>query len=183
MTVQPRVRKARRRFFQDCALGVGAMALGTLLNEGRAATTPKPHFPPKAKSVIYLFMAGGPSQLELFDYKPQLQALHNKPIPDSFIAGKRFAFMSSFTKEKPKVLCTQRKFSRYGEHGTYVSECLPHLGSVADDISIVRSLATNVFNHGPAKFFINTGSPQFGRPSMGSWATYGLGSESKDLPG
>jgi hypothetical protein len=128
-------------------------------------------------------MAGGPSQLELFDHKPKLQELHNQPIPDSFIAGKRFAFMSSFTKEKPKVLGAQRKFKRCGQQGTYVSECLPHIGSIADEISIIRSMATNVFNHGPAKFFINTGSPQFGRPSMGAWVTYGIGSASKDLPG
>ncbi len=187
MTANPLLLQTRRHFFRDCALGVGAMGLASLLNEGRAATAnaalPSPHFAPRARSVIYLFMAGGPSQLELFDFKTELQRLHNQPIPDSFIAGKRFAFMSSFTKEKPRVLGTKRKFTRYGKHGTFVSECLPHIGSIADDIAIVRSIQTNVFNHGPAKFFINTGSPQFGRPSMGAWVTYGLGSESKDLPG
>ncbi len=191
MSVNPLLQQTRRHFFGDCAIGLGSMALAGLLNEGRAnpaAALPdsrslKPHFKARAKSVIYLFMAGGPSQLELFDFKPELQKLHNQPIPDSFIAGKRFAFMSTFTKEKPKVLGTQRKFSRHGKHGTYVSDCLPYTGTIADDITIVRSLATNVFNHGPAKFFVNTGSPQFGRPSMGAWATYGIGSEAKDLPG
>jgi hypothetical protein len=185
MTVSPLLQQTRRHFFGHCALGIGSMALSGLLNEGRAAVadTKQPHFKPRAKNVIYLFMAGGPSQLELFDAKPELQKLHNKPIPDSFIAGKRFAFMSTFTKEKPKVLGTQRKFSRQGNHGTYVSDCLPYIASIADEITIIRSLATNVFNHGPAKFFVNTGSPQFGRPSMGAWVTYGIGSASKDLPG
>lgn len=181
MTVDMLRAQTRRYFFEQCALGVGTMALGSLLQEGQAA--PMAHFAARAKRVIYLFMAGGPSQLELFDPKPNLQKLHNQPIPDSFIAGKRFAFMSSFTKEKPRVLGTKRKFTQYGKQGTPISECFPHLGSVADDISIVRSVQTNVFNHGPAKFFVNTGSPQFGRPSMGAWVTYGLGSDSRDLPG
>src|SRR5262249_18820789 len=125
----------------------------------------------------------GPSQLELFDYKPQLQELNGKPIPDSFIKNKRFAFMDLFTKEVPKLLGTKRKFARHGKCGAYVSECLPHTAGIVDDIAIVRSVATNVFNHAPAKIFVNTGSPQFGRPSMGAWVTYGIGSESKSLPG
>src|SRR5262249_51554297 len=127
--------------------------------------------------------AGGPSQLELFDYKPKLQELNGKPIPDSFIKGKRFAFMDSFTREVPKLLGTRRKFARHGRCGAYVSECLPHLAGVADELAIVRSVATDVFNHAPAKIFVNTGSPQFGRPSMGAWVTYGLGSEAQSLPG
>jgi hypothetical protein len=193
MTASPLLLQTRRHFFGQCALGVGSMALASLLNEDAlrgapsAAAIPgavrKPHFTPRAKAVIYLFMAGGPSQLELFDHKPKLQTLHNKPIPDEFIKGKRFAFMDSFTKEKPKLLATVRKFARHGKHGTWVSECLPHTATVVDDLTIVRSMATNVFNHGPAKVFVNTGSPQFGRPSMGSWVTYGIGSASKDLPG
>src|SRR6266540_3168589 len=193
MTANPLLLQTRRHFFGQCALGVGSMALASLLNEDALRAAPsaaaipgavrKPHFTPRAKAVIYLFMAGGPSQLELFDHKPKLQALHNKPIPDEFIKGKRFAFMDSFTKEKPKLLATVRKFARHGKHGTWVSECLPHTAGVVDDLSIVRSVATNVFNHGPAKVFVNTGSPQFGRPSMGSWVTYGIGSASKDLPG
>src|SRR5262245_37570961 len=163
MTTSSLLLQTRRHFFRNCALGVGAMGLGTLLAEDRLLAAPieqggtrRPHFAPRAKSVIYLFMAGGPSQLELFDYKPKMQELHNKPIPDSFIAGKRFAFMSSFTKEKPKVLATSRKFRRHGKHGTWVSECFPHIGSIADEISIVRSVVTKVFNQGPAKFSSNT---------------------------
>ena len=129
-------------------------------------------------------MAGGPSQLELFDHKPKLQALHGKPIPDSFIKGKRFAFMDSFTKETPKLLGTRRKFARHGQarHLGLASACRTS-ASIVDDIAVVRSMATDVFNHGPAKLFVNTGSPQFGRPSMGAWVTYGIGSESQDLPG
>jgi hypothetical protein len=133
--------------------------------------------------VIYLFMAGGPSQLELFDYKPRLNQLNGQPIPDSFLKGKRFAFMDTFTKEKPKLLGTKRNFAQHGQCGAYVSSCLPHVARVVDDITIVRSVVTDVFNHAPAKIFINTGSPQFGRPSMGAWVTYGIGSESQNLPG
>jgi hypothetical protein len=165
------------------------MALGSLLHadakpQASNPLDPRPtHFAPKARSVIFLFMAGGPSQLELFDHKPQLQALHGKPIPESFIKGKRFAFMDSFTKDPPKLLGTKRKFARHGQAGTWVSSALPYTAQIADDIAVVRSVQTNVFNHGPAKVFINTGSPQFGRPSMGAWVTYGIGSESKNLPG
>jgi hypothetical protein len=185
----PILLRTRRHFFQDCALGLGSVALASLLDTGgaRGAADPlapkKGHFPARARRVIYLFMAGGPSQLELFDYKPKLNELHGKPIPAEFIKGKRFAFMDSFTKQVPKVLGTRRKFARHGKAGTYVSECLPQTAKVADDLAVVRSLATNVFNHAPAKLFINTGSPQAGRPSTGAWATYGLGSAAKDLPG
>src|SRR5204863_8407697 len=113
--------------------------------------TPKqPHFAPRAKSVIYLFMAGAPSQLELFDHKPDLQKRNGQPIPDSFVQGKRFAFMDTFTKEKPKLLASKRKFRQHGQSGAWVSECLPHFAQVVDDVAIVRSLATNVFNHAPA---------------------------------
>ena len=181
------LKQTRRHFFRDCAMGLGATALTALLQRDAVAAnplTPKPsHFVAKAKAVIYLFMAGGPSQLELFDPKPQLTKLNGQPIPDSFLSGKRFAFMDTFTKEKPKLLAARRKFSRHGQSGAWLSECLPHLGSVADDMAIVRTMQTNVFNHAPAKVFINTGSPQFGRPSMGSWLTYGIGSESQSLPG
>jgi hypothetical protein len=186
--------QTRRHFFRDCAVGLGSIALASLLNEGRGRAgeapplvnplAPKPgHFPGRAKNVIFLFMAGGPSQLELFDYKPKLQGLHGKPIPDEFIKGKRFAFMDTFTKEVPKLLATRRKFARHGRSGAYVSECLPHIAGIADDIAIVRSMVTNVFNHAPAKLFLMTGSPQFGRPSIGAWATYGIGSLAHDLPG
>jgi hypothetical protein len=182
--------RTRRHFFQECALGIGSMALASLFNEGRAAPAPSDplaprpgHHPPRARNVIFLFMAGGPSQLELFDHKPKLQELHGKPIPQEFIQGKRFAFMDTFTKEVPKLLGTRRKFSRHGKAGTWVSECLPHIAGIVDDIAVVRSLVTNVFNHAPAKIFLNTGSPQAGRPSIGAWVTYGIGSPSRELPG
>jgi hypothetical protein len=184
----------RRHFFAQCGLGVGTMALASLWNDGFGAATPldltkgpltpkAPHFKAKAKRVIYLFMAGGPSQLELFDYKPKLNALHGKPCPKEFLEGKRFAFMDSFTKKVPLILGCRRKFAQHGKAGTWVSECLPNTAKIVDDIAVVRTVTTNVFNHAPAKTFINTGSPQAGRPSMGAWATYGLGSDAKDLPG
>jgi hypothetical protein len=183
--------QTRRHFFRDCSVGIGAMALGTLLEQDAQGALPaagpldpRPtHFPAKARSAIFLFMAGGPSQLELFERKPVLQEYHGKPIPESFIKGKRFAFMDSFAKAPPKLLASKRKFAQHGKCGAWVSECLPYTAQVVDDIAIVRSVQTNVFNHGPAKVFVNTGSPQFGRPSMGSWVTYGIGSESKNLPG
>jgi hypothetical protein len=170
------------------------MALGTLFSRdglaaGASARAANPmavrpgHLPARARSVIYLFMAGGPSQLELFDYKPALQKYTNQPIPDSFIKGRRFAFMDLFTKEHPRLLGTARKFARHGQSGAWVSECLPHVAGVADDLTFVPSVATDVFNHAPAKLFANTGSSQFGRPSMGAWVTYGIGSESDSLPG
>src|SRR3954447_790348 len=181
--------QTRRHFFSRCGVGLGSIALASLMGkDSRSADTSfaakRPgHFPARARSVIYLFMAGGPSQLELFDYKPKLQAYTDRPIPDSFINGRRFAFMDIFTKEHPKLLGTTRKFSRHGQSGAWVSECLPHLSGVADDLTFVRSVATDVFNHAPAKLFANSGSSQFGRPSMGSWVTYGIGSESDSLPG
>jgi hypothetical protein len=197
--IDPLLLRTRRHFFRDCGIGLGAMALGSLLrrdtlgSEGRAERpTPrpdnplaakKPHFDPKAKAVIFLFMAGGPSQFEMFEPKPDLQKLHGEFIPDSFIKGKRFAFMDSSFKDRPKLLGTKRKFARYGQIGLDVSELLPHFKRVVDEIAYIRTVATDVFNHAPAKIFLNTGSPQFGRPSMGSWLTYGLGSESQDLPG
>jgi hypothetical protein len=194
--------QTRRHFFGRCGIGLGTMALGSLLGESvRSAEAPNAsspvagsrashplaprpgHLPPRARSVIYLFMAGGPSQLELFDYKPKLQDHSGQPIPESFIKGRRFAFMDIFTKEHPKLLGTSRRFARHGQSGAWVSECLPHLAQVVDDLTFVRSVATDVFNHAPAKLFANTGSSQFGRPSMGAWITYGIGSESDSLPG
>ncbi|MBM4077941.1 MAG: DUF1501 domain-containing protein, partial [Planctomycetes bacterium] len=181
----------RRHFFHDCRVGVGAMALGSLLNNSQAAPAPiQPpgfvpgsrglHHEPKAKSVIFLFMAGGPSQLELFDEKEKLRELHGQVIPESYVKGKRFAFI----KPDAKLLGTNRKFARHGQSGALLSELVPHLATVSDDLCIINSMATDVFNHGPAKLFLNTGSPQFmGRPSMGAWVTYGLGSESQNLPG
>ncbi|SIN80876.1 Protein of unknown function [Singulisphaera sp. GP187] len=191
---QALLQRTRRHFFGQCGLGLGTMALASLIGEGRSAAAAdssladpavaRPgHFPARAKSVIYLFMAGGPSQFELFEPKPKLQEYSNQPIPESFIKGRRFAFMDTFTKNPPKLLGTTRQFARHGASGEWVSECLPHLAGVVDDLTIIRSVATDVFNHAPAKLFANTGTTQFGRPSMGSWVTYGVGSESRDLPG
>src|SRR5881296_1425117 len=182
----------RRHFFSRCGLGLGSIALASLLNERKllganvsALPNPmdpkQPHFAPRARNIIYLFMAGGPSQLELFDYKPKLIELNGQPIPQSYIEGKRFAFMGS--SHGTKLLGTRRDFKRHGQSGMWVSEMFPHTARIVDDVSFIMSCATNLFNHAPAKLFMNTGSGQFGRPSMGSWVTYGLGSESQDLPG
>jgi hypothetical protein len=180
---------ARREFLGNAGLSVGSMALGMLLAQDGAHAAPQretnplaprpSHFPPKIKSVIHLFMAGGPSQLELFDPKPKLQELSGQVIPESLVSNQRFAFI----KKDAKLLGSVRKFGKYGQHGQVISECLPHLAAVADEITLINSMKTEVFNHGPAKFFMNTGSPLFGRPSMGAWVTYGIGSESRDLPG
>lgn len=185
---QPLLSLTRRHFFSRCAMGLGNVALASLLAEGPGPGTeppaPKrPHHRPKAKSVIFLFMAGGPSQLEMFDHKPRLNALSGQPIPDSFLEGKRFAFMDSSFKNKSTLLGTRRTFRQQGRSGAWVSDLLPHTAGIVDDIAIVKSCATNLFNHAPAKLFMNTGSGQFGRPSMGAWTTYGIGSESRDLPG
>src|SRR5688572_12217624 len=181
----------RRHFFSQCAMGLGSLALGSLLNDQLLAAEqtklvnpfePKaPHIAPRAKNIIYLFMAGGPSQLELFDYKPKLAELNGQPIPQSFIEGKRFAFMGS--SHGTNLLGTRRQFQRHGQSGAWVSELFPHTATIVDDIALVHSCATNLFNHAPAKLFMNTGSGQFGRPSMGAWVTYGIGSESDNLPG
>jgi hypothetical protein len=189
--------ETRRHFFSRCGVGVGRIALASLLSDQLsdhllygAETKPAnplapkpPHFPAKVKSVIYLFMAGGPSQLELFDYKPKLQEYDSKAAPESLLKGKRFAFMDSFTKDPPKLLGTRREFKRHGKSGLYISDLLPNIGTVADDIALISGVSTDNFNHGPAKCFINTGSTRFGRPSIGAWTTYGIGSESQDLPG
>lgn len=183
----------RRHFFAGCGVNLGALGLASLMSDGRLLAADSKtadrktnplfprdgHFPGKAKRVIYLFMAGGPSHLELFDYKPKLQELDGQVIPPSYVENKRFAFL----KKDAKLLGTRRKFKKHGESGAEISELLPHISAHADDIAIVRSMKTDVFNHGPAKMFTNTGSPRFGRPSMGAWTTYGIGSESRNLPG
>ncbi|MBX3178258.1 MAG: DUF1501 domain-containing protein [Candidatus Hydrogenedentes bacterium] len=183
----------RRHFFQQCGVGLGAIALGSLLGGAPAAAAPahamgvmggKAHYPARAKRVIFMFMAGGPSQLELFDYKPALQKYNDQPIPQSYIEGKRFAFMDSFGNDgPPKLLGTVRDFKQHGQSGAWVSECLPHTARIVDEISFIKTVATDVPNHAPAKVFMNTGSGQFGRPSMGAWINYGIGSESSNLPG
>lgn len=181
MSSRERVRAmTRRHFFRQSGFGVGGAALLRLLQgESRARRENATHFPAKAKSVIYLFMAGAPSHLDLFDPKPKLQELDGQNCPDSLLKGERFAFIEGV----PKVLGSPYAFARYGESGTELSELLPHLSGVVEELAVVRSLHTTQFNHAPAQIFMNTGHQIVGRPSMGSWLTYGLGSESSDLPG
>jgi uncharacterized protein (DUF1501 family) len=190
----------RRQFFQRCTTGMGAVALAGLadpqlfsqstraaeLTSGAAGPRPAnplapraPHFAPRAKRVIYLHMAGSPSQLDLFDYKPKLIELTGQPCPESLIKTERFAFI----KGVPKMLGTPHKFAKYGQSGIELSSIVPHLAEVVDEIAVVRSMVTDEFNHAPAQIFLNTGSSRLGRPSMGAWLTYGLGSESQNLPG
>jgi hypothetical protein len=175
-------RRTRRQLFRDCGVGVGKIALASLLGSA-AKGAGKPHFAPRIDSVIFLFMAGGPSQLELLDYKPELMKWDAKPTPDSYLKGKRFAFMDTFSKDTPKLLGSRREFKQYGKSGMWVSELMPHISGIVDDIAVVHGVSTENFNHGPAKLFTNTGSVRTGRPSIGSWVTYGIGTESKDLPG
>ena len=173
----------RRHFFGQAGFGIGAAALTSLLNPRLFADTAmapkKPHFPAKCKNVIYLFMAGGPSQLDLFDYKPTLTKFDGQPCPEDLIKGERFAFI----KGVPKLLGSPHAFGRYGQSGAQLSSLLPHLAKIADDVAIVKSLHTTQFNHAPAQIFMNTGHQIAGRPSMGAWVTYGIGSENTDLPG
>jgi len=179
-------RVTRRHFFRDCGVGLGGLALASLAGQAQAAAPAlgARHHAAKAKSVIFLFMAGGPSQLELFDYKPELQRFTNSPIPPSYLEGRRFAFMdTSFQIEKVKLLGTVREFKQHGQQGAWVSECLPYTAGIVDDIAILKTVQTMVPNHAPAKLFMNTGASQSGRPSMGSWVTYGIGSDATDLPG
>ncbi|MGQ0636634.1 MAG: DUF1501 domain-containing protein [Planctomycetaceae bacterium] len=180
---------SRRWFLQECGIGLGAMALGNLLGSpGLAATSTAganplaPRKPPqeaRTKRVIYLFMAGAPSQLELFDYKPELEKLNGTLPPPELLKGYRAAFINP----NSKLLGPRFKFERHGASGAELSELLPHLAQVVDDVAIVRSMSTDAFNHAPGQILMSTGSQQFGRPSLGSWVTYGLGSESEDLPG
>ena len=176
----------RRHFFKQSGFGIGGLALSALIDDRLFAQAadplaPKaPHFAPKAKHIIYLFMAGAPSQLDLFDNKPALQQHDGSDIPQEFVPkGERFAFI----KGTPRLLGSPFAFKKHGQSGAELSELLPHLGAIADDVAIVRSVHTTQFNHAPGQIFMNTGSQVFGRPSMGSWLTYGLGSESRDLPG
>ncbi len=175
---------ARRWFLQQCGVGLGVAALADLLGDyARADANPlapkQPHFPAKAKNVIFLFMAGGPSHLELFDNKPGLAKWDGKLPPPELLKGYRTAFINP----NSKLLGPKFKFARHGQSGQELSEVLPHLATVADDICIVKSMVTDAFNHAPAQIFLSTGAQQFGRPSLGAWTLYGLGSESKELPG
>jgi len=174
---------ARRWFLKECGIGLGAMAFAHLAQAAtvsRDPMSPKPtHFKPKAKRVIFLFMAGAPSHLELFDYKPQLAKFDGTLPPADLLKGYRAAFINP----NSKLLGPKFKFAKHGNSGAEISELLPHFAKVVDEVAIVKSMATDAFNHAPAQLMMNTGSQQFGRPSMGAWTTYGMGSESQDLPG
>src|SRR2546421_2205756 len=180
---------SRRWFFEQCGIGLGSMALGNLL-AGAASAAPsnsapddplapkKPPLTPKAKNVIFLFMAGAPSHLELFDFKPQLAKYDGTLPPADLLKGYRAAFINP----NSKLLGPKFKFAKYGKSGAEASELLPHFTKIVDDVAIVKSMVTDAFNHAPGQLLMNTGTQQFGRPSMGAWVTYGLGSESQDLP-
>ena len=176
----------RRTLLQSAGMGIGSVALSCLLGEqSRADAVPaeplaprKGHFKARAKNVIFVHMVGAPSQLELFDYKPVLQKFDGQPCPKELIEGKRFAFL----RGHPSLLGTRVKFSPQGQSGLELSELLPHLSGVADEIALIKTLHTEQINHGPAQLMFHTGFGRFGRPSIGSWATYGLGSENRDLP-
>ena len=180
----------RRTFLGQSARGLGAMALASLMPPGASIAGSKddrwpgvvspPHVPPKAKRVIFLSMAGGPSHLETLDYKPKLAEMHGQPMPGSFTAGMPIAQLQG---QALKCFAPQHAFKKFGASGQEICELFPHIGGVADEICIVRSLVTEAINHDPAHTFMNTGTTISGRPSMGSWVTYGLGSESDDLPG
>jgi hypothetical protein len=178
---------ARRWFLKECGVGLGAAALAELVGPAAVAAadrTPGPlaprqeHFPAKVKNVIFLFMAGAPSHLEMFDNKPELAKWDGKLPPAELLKGYRAAFINP----NSKLLGPKFKFAKYGQSGAELSELLPHLATVVDDIAIVKSMVTDAFNHAPAQILMNTGNQQFGRPSIGAWVTYGLGSESQDLP-
>src|SRR5262245_58913172 len=177
----------RRWFIEQCGVGMGALALNHLLaSAGYAATQDannplapkKSHFAPKAKRVIFLFQAGAPSHLELFDYKPQLAKWDGKLPPAELLKGYRAAFINP----NSTLLGPKFTFGKHGQSGAELSELLPYTAKIVDDIAIVKSMQTDAFNHAPGQIFMNTGAQQFGRPSMGSWVTYGLGSEAQDLP-
>ncbi|WP_422932102.1 DUF1501 domain-containing protein [Singulisphaera sp. PoT] len=182
--------ETRRHFLKGCGLGLGSMALASLVNRGAgaggASTSPtnplaerRPPREPKAKRMIYLHMSGAPPHLDLFDYKPQLVKHDGENCPDAYTKGRRFAF----TTGTPRLLGTRRTFGRYGESGLSMSDAIPRLHGVADDLCLIKSMTTDQFNHAPAELLLFTGSARQGRPSLGSWVTYGLGSENENLPG
>src|SRR5689334_6876046 len=178
----------RRYFFSRSAYGLGIAALSHLLRYDLDAQAPEsnglpglPHFAPRAKRVIYLFQSGGPSHLELFDDKPKLRELQGTELPDSIRQGQRLTGMTSGQKSFP-VVASKFNFAQAGSHGAWISELLPHTAKMADDICIIRSMHTEAINHDPAITYIQTGSQQPGRPSLGAWLSYGLGSDAQDLP-
>ena len=185
-----RLRAITRRTFLEGrpGSGLGYGGTGDVAGKGwpriqAAPTNPlaprKPHFAAKAKRVIYLHLSGAPPHLDLFDFKPELVKRSGENCPDENLKGKRFAFTSGV----PKLLGTPREFDQYGDSGTWLSDAIPNLHDVADDMCVIRSMNTDQFNHAPAELLLYTGSPRQGRPSMGSWVTYGLGSENENLPG
>lgn len=184
----------RRHFMKECISGMGGLALGGLFFSCEKPSTARlklsardlnplstlaPHYGPKVESVIYLHMAGAPSQLEMFDYKPELGKLHNQECPESLLEGRKFAFI----RGRPKLLGPQANFEQSGKSGSWVSDYMPHFKQVVDEVAFIKAVHTDQFNHGPAQLFMQTGSPRLGRPSIGSWVTYGLGSENQNLPG
>jgi hypothetical protein len=178
---------SRRWFIEQCGIGMGALALNHLLAQSGTAQTAqslnplaakKPHFAPKAKNVIYLFMAGGPSHMELFDNKPMLTKFDGTLPPPDLLKGYRAAFINP----NSTLLGPKFKFAKYGQSGAEISELLPYTSQIADDITIIKSMVTDAFNHAPAQLMMNTGSMIFGRPSFGAWTVYGMGSEAEDLP-
>src|SRR2546427_4841940 len=176
--------QARREFLRNGAGGLGMIALAQMLGADQHKRTdplaPKPpHFAPKAKNVIFLFMEGAPSQMDLFDPKPELQKWQGKPLPESMTKQVKLAFI----KPSAAVLGSPRIFKPYGQCGAEYSDFLPHTASCADDICLIRSMFTEAFNHHPGQLLLMTGTTQFGRPTFGAWVTYGLGSESQNLPG
>ena len=179
--MHPLAARTRRHFFRDCGVGLAPIAAAMLAGKaaGRAggAEIP-PHRPATAKRVIYLFQAGAPSQLELFDDKPKLAEIAGSSMPASAIEGLRLAFI----QPDAAVLAPQFEFARHGDSGLELSSALPHLASVADDLTVVKTVSTDQFNHAPAQLLMNTGHNLPGRPSLGSWLSYGLGSETDDLP-
>jgi len=178
----------RRRFFQQCGTGMGALALASLLDESLLGADSRPaergggplgtHFAPKAKNIIYLFMSGAPSQLDLFDYKPELIQRNGQRTPEELVKNIRLAQIG----KDAALLGTPYQFKQHGQAGAWVSELLPHFASLVDEVAVVKSMQTEAFNHDPATIFMNTGAQLAGRPSMGSWFSYGLGSANKDLP-
>jgi hypothetical protein len=179
--------RSRRQFLTSAASGVGLLALASMLKEqGLLAEAPNPlapkatHFAPKAKACICFYLEGAPSQIDLFDPKPKLNDLNGQKLPESMTKNVRFAFIQ---KEGARILGSPRTFKKHGDCGTELSDFLPHLSECVDDIALIRSMHTEAFNHHPGQLMMNTGVPTFGRPSVGSWLTYGLGSESKNLPG
>ena len=176
---------SRRWFMKDCGLSLGSIALTSMMGKANAAPVIDPHapksppFPAKAKNVIFLFMGGAPSHLDLFDHKPELVRMDGKTPPAELLKG----YQSAFIRPENKLLGTKFKFTRYGKSGMEMAEILPHIGSCVDDIAFIRSMHTDAFNHAPAQILMSTGSQQFGRPSFGSWVSYGLGSQNSNLPG